>query len=66
MIVKHRAKPYILSPQKLYECVGDVTKRCLPVCSFTWSGHRSFWHFIMVGRRHRCGCVGLHQRLDEL
>ncbi|HHU61144.1 MAG TPA: glycosidase [Natronincola sp.] len=29
-IVKHRAKPYILSPQKLYECVGDVPNVAFP------------------------------------
>lgn len=29
-IVKYRTKPYLLSPQKLYECVGDVPNVTFP------------------------------------
>lgn len=34
-IVKHRAKPYMISPQKLYECVGDVPNVTFPCAALT-------------------------------
>jgi beta-1,4-mannooligosaccharide/beta-1,4-mannosyl-N-acetylglucosamine phosphorylase len=32
-IVKHRCRPYLLSPQTLYECVGDVPNVVFPCAS---------------------------------
>lgn len=34
-IVKHRTKPYLLSPQTLYECVGDVPNVTFPCAALT-------------------------------
>lgn len=34
-IVKYRTKPYLLSPQKLYECVGDVPNVTFPCAALT-------------------------------
>lgn len=34
-IVKYRTGPYILSPQKLYECVGDVPNVVFPCAALT-------------------------------
>ncbi len=34
-IVKYRAKPYMISPQKLYECVGDVPNVTFPCAALT-------------------------------
>ncbi len=34
-IVKYRTKPYILSPQKYYECVGDVPNVVFPCAALT-------------------------------
>lgn len=31
--VRYRSGPYLLSPQKLYECVGDVPNVCFPCAS---------------------------------
>jgi len=32
-IVKHRSKPYLMSPQRTYECVGDVPNVVFPCAS---------------------------------
>lgn len=34
-IVKYRTKPYLLSPQELYECVGDVPNVAFPCAALT-------------------------------
>ncbi|MEG0905613.1 MAG: glycoside hydrolase family 130 protein [Cellulosilyticaceae bacterium] len=34
-IVKYRLKPYLLSPQELYECVGDVPNVVFPCAALT-------------------------------
>lgn len=34
-IVKYRSKPYIMSPQELYECVGDVPNVVFPCAALT-------------------------------
>lgn len=34
-IVKYRTKPYLLSPQELYECVGDVPNVVFPCAALT-------------------------------
>ncbi|NLI89615.1 MAG: glycosidase [Epulopiscium sp.] len=34
-IVKYRMKPYLLSPQELYECVGDVPNVVFPCAALT-------------------------------
>lgn len=34
-IVKYRTKPYLLSPQTLYECVGDVPNVAFPCAALT-------------------------------
>ena len=34
-IVKYRTKPYLLSPQELYECVGDVANVAFPCAALT-------------------------------
>lgn len=33
--VKYRTKPYLLSPQKMYECVGDVPNVVFPCATLT-------------------------------
>ena len=33
--VKYRAKPYLLSPQKIYELIGDVPNVCFPCATLT-------------------------------
>lgn len=34
-IVKYRTKPYLLSPQEIYECVGDVPNVAFPCAALT-------------------------------
>ncbi|MCK4999410.1 MAG: glycosidase, partial [Anaerohalosphaera sp.] len=33
--VIYRSKPYLLSPQTLYECVGDVPNVCFPCAALS-------------------------------
>ncbi len=33
--VKYRSKPYLLSPQTMYECVGDVPNVCFPCAALS-------------------------------
>ena len=40
-IVKYRTKPYLLSPQELYECVGDVPNVAFPCAALTDADRKS-------------------------
>ena len=33
--MKYRTRPYLLSPQKIYECVGDVPNVVFPCATLT-------------------------------
>jgi hypothetical protein len=50
--VIHRAgKPYLLSPQTLYECVGDVPNVVFPCAALADAAHRPHRH-LLRGSRH--------------
>ena len=55
--------PYLLAPQKLYECVGDVPNVVFPCAALADAAHRPDRHLLRL-RRHRHRTV--FRQVDEL